>query len=441
MGLGFLRRRYKEIVFIFSALVLILIALPREDLFLKSIGLDTKLSIRRGLDLQGGVELIYEAQLGEQLDGELSNDEILSNTVRVIERRVNPGGASEAIVQTGSNNRIIVQIPGLENPQSAIDTIGQTAKLEFFEVATSGQGEGATQQLIPTQMSGADIKKATQSFEPTTSRPIVQLEFKGGESTEKFAELTRRISNSPNLLVALLDGQVVFGPATVQQPILDGRPQLSGDFNITEAKDIANLLNAGALPVPVALVAQQTIGPTLGAQALKQSLLGAAIGLMSVAIFLLIYYRLAGLMAVFSLVFYSTVMITIIKLSIFTPYVVVLTLAGIAGFILSIAVAVDANILIIERIKEEHYAKEPPIAAVNKGFLNAWSSIRDANAAAIIGAFILYWFGTPLIRGFALTLGVGVAISLVTALVISRFLLRRLARSSFVNKRNWLGTK
>ncbi len=433
---------FKIAIWVCLTLILALLAWPREDLLLSRIGIEQTLKVRRGLDLQGGVYLVYEADLSSLPEGSSASAEtVTANAAAVIERRVNPGGASEAIVQTAAANRIIVQLPGLEDPEEATAAIGRTAQLEFYEVTAvqgdpSGQGG---QQLVPTKVAGDDIDKANVDFIPQSGQPVVSLKFKGGQSSEEFAELTSRLSGSPNLLLALLDGQVVFGPATVQTPIIDGQAQLNGDFDTKGAKEIATLLNAGALPVPVNLVAQQTVGPTLGALAVKQSFVAAIIGLLAVVAFLLLYYRWLGLVATIALVFYALAMLAVIKLSVFTPYTMVLTLPGIAGFILSIAVAVDANILILERLKEELKAGASPLAAASRGFSHAWTSIRDANAATIIGSLILYWFGTPLIRGFALTLAVGVGISLLTATTVSRMWLKILARSQLSQRRTFSG--
>ncbi len=432
------RRRLKLALLVIVSVALAILAMPREDIVLKHLGISTQLKIRRGLDLQGGVYLVYQAEVSQlPKDSSQSTQQVVNNAAAVITRRVNPGGAGEAIVQTAANNRIIVQIPGISDPKSAIATIGRTAQLQFVEV----DRVNGKQQAVPTDVSGQDVSRATVDFIPQTGKPVVSLELKGGNSTQKFAALTEKLAASGNLLVALLDQQVVFGPATVQNPITDGRAQLSGNFTVAQAKDVATLLNAGALPVPVQLVAEHPVGPPLGELSIKQSLVAAVVGLLSVSLFLLIYYRWAGLMAVCAITFYTMALTAIIKLSVFTPYVIVLTLAGIAGFIMSIAVAVDANILIAERIKEEIVKGSSAPKATIDGFNHAWTSIRDANATTIISATILYIFGAPLIRGFALTLGIGVAISLTTAFTVSRFLLNTMSRSRLATKRSWIGLK
>lgn len=434
------RRKIGFWFLIFSALLLFVIALPREDIILSKLGIKNSLKIRRGLDLQGGAYLVYEADMS-QLEKGSNAGEVLKNAAAVIERRVNPGGTGEVTVRTANGNRIVVELPGVDNPDNANKLIGRTAQLSFFEVAqSSGNGEdnpGAS--AIPTQVSGKDVRRATVDFQQSATQPIVNLEFKGGDSTKKFAELTSRLSQNGNQLVILLDNEVVFGPGNVQDPITNGKGQLSGGFTVKQADEIATLLNAGALPVPVKVVAQQTVGPTLGSLSIKQSLLAASIGLLGVTLFLLIYYRRAGVVAVAALVFYSLFMLVVIKLSAFTPYVIVLSLAGIAGFILSIAVAVDTNILIFERMKEELTRGVTRPSAFEAGFTHAWTSIRDANAATMISCAVLYIFGTPVIKGFAITLGLGVVLNLITALTTTKVLMRRMVRSNLSAREDWIG--
>lgn len=410
------------------------LAWPREDLALGLIGIDETLSIRRGLDLQGGVYLVYEAEVEEREDteGDMEEDP-LELAAEVIQRRVNPGGASEAIVQTADNDRIVVQLPGVDDPQSAIDLIGRTAQLEFYEINPAG--ETLEEQLIPTEVNGEDVASAQAVFDQF-NRPIVNLQFKSGEGTSKFAEMTTRISQSGNQLLTLLDGEPVFGPASVQQPILTGESQLSGDFTVEEAQETAKLLNAGALPVPVELVAQQTIGPALGAGSIRASFVAAIIGLLGLAAFLIINYRLGGVVAVTAMTLYTATTLTVFKLStipIFADYMIVLTLAGIAGFIMSIAVAADANILVLERLREERKIGLNPAKAVEDGFDNAWSSIRDASIATLIICVVLYVlasrFGEPSIQGFALVLGIGVVLNVASVSVVTRTILRGLART------------
>lgn len=424
---------------IFTALLCV-VALPREDIILKKIGIKNPLKIRRGLDLQGGAYLVYEADMS-QLEKDANQGEVLKNASAVIERRVNPGGTGEVTVRTANGNRVVVELPGVDSPDQANQLIGRTAQLSFFEVSqAAAQGQDTSGGgVVPTNVSGKDVRRASVDFQQGATEPIVNLEFKGGEATNKFAELTTRLSQNGNQLVILLDNEIVFGPGSVQDPITTGKGQLSGSFTVKQADEIATLLNAGALPVPVKLVAQQTVGPTLGSLSIKQSILAAAIGLLGVSLFLLMYYRRAGVVAVISLVFYSLLMFVLIKLSVFTPYVIVLSLAGIAGFILSIAVAVDTNILIFERMKEELKRGATRQSAYEAGFTHAWTSIRDANAATIISCIVLYLFGTPVIKGFAITLGLGVVLNLITALTATKVLMRIMVRSKWSSATDWIG--
>ncbi len=431
-------------------LIVGVLAFPREGDILRQVGIDQDLSIRLGLDLQGGVELVYEADIDEDVD----SSEVLEQVASVIQQRVDPGGTSEAVVQVAENDRIVVQLPDEEDPQSAIDLIGRTAELEFFEVGdqpdlssvdietlSDEEIEQLAGGLIPTDLGGGDVSRADASFSQQTGEPIVNLRLNRGESTRAFADLTTRIFNNNTQLLILLDGEPVFGPGQVQEPILTGESQLRGMASLAEAQQTADLIEGGALAAPVDLVAQQTIGPSLGEEAVSASLLAGMIGLMSLAVFLLMMYRLGGLMSVFTMGVYGATIITIFKLSTLTLFgglTVVLTLAGIAGFVLSIAVAADANILVLERLKEERRAGMKPIKAVESGFDNAWSSIRDASIATLILCAVLYTlasqFGESSIQGFALILGLGVAVNVGSVTFITRNLLRAVARSKYGGK-------
>lgn len=419
------------LIFLLTAIAVVL-AYPREDQLFQKIGLkDKALKIQQGLDLQGGAYLVYEADLSKAPRGD--QQQALQSLVQVIERRVNPGGTSEVVVQTSGTNRVIVQLPGVEDINQAIELIGKTAQLNFVEITATPDGQ---QAQLPTDVSGNDVSRANVDIDPQTGTPVVSLQLKGGESTKKFADLTTRLSQSGSRLLNTLDDQVVFGPATVQGPITDGRAQLSGNFTIDQAREVAQLLNAGALPVPITLVEQRTVGATLGQESVSKSFLAGVIGLMMVAIFMLLYYRVAGLMAVLALATYTLLTLSVFKLSALTPYTFVLTLAGVAGFILSIGMAVDANILIFERFKEELRSGKSLIAALEAGFDRAWTSIRDSNVSTLITCTILYTFssGAPIIRGFAATLALGVIMSMFTAIVVTRTFMRLLVRTKYGQK-------
>lgn len=307
--------------------------------------------------------------------------------------------------------------------------IGETPYLEFKEQRTEEeteeilkrQEEGDEEALImdpyfkPTPLTGRYLKKSQLTFEQTTNEPYVALEF-DKEGGNIFAELTKK--NIDKLLAIYLDGMPISIPR-VQEEISGGRAQITGEFTLAEAKELAQRLNAGALPVPITLIGQQSIGASLGQDSLFRSLRAAIIGLIAVALFMIIYYRVPGILAVIALAVYAILVLAIFKL---IP--VTLTLAGMAGFILSVGMAVDANVLIFERVKEERKAGRDKISSINKGFKRAWPSIRDGNVSTLITAIILYWFGTSIIKGFALTLLVGILISMFTAIVLTRHLLK-----------------
>lgn len=426
--------RWQLIVLGVFTLIVGILAYPREGELLQWAGIDSDLSVSRGLDLQGGVYLVYEADIPEDQNSE----EALERVTTVIQQRIDPGGAGEAVIQTADNDRVIVQLPDVEDPQAAIDKIGRTARLEFFEVRP--EAENPQEQLVPTELSGDDVARADAAF-GQANQPIVNLRLESGESREKFANLTTRIYNSNTRLLILLDGEPVFGPATVSEPLLTGQARLTGQQSIEEAQEIAELIEAGALPVPIELVAQQTIGPTLGEEATSASVVAGAIGLLSLVAFLVAVYRLGGVVAVTAMGIYTATTISIFKLSaleIFGGYTIVLTLAGVAGFIMSIAVAADANILVLERLREERKAGMKPFKAVETGFDHAWTSIRDASVATLILSGILYYLasrlGEPSIQGFALVLGLGVAVNIASITLVTKTLLRGLVRTKLGDK-------
>lgn len=426
--------RTKLILIAVLGLVSLILAYPKEDTILHKIGLKhSHLQVREGLDLQGGAHLVYQADLSKTASGDRAN--AMTSLVKVIQQRVNPGGTSEINVQQAGSNRVIVELPGVKDVTQAQDLIGKTAQLSFIEINPTSN------QTIDTGITGKDVKTATADFDPQSGQPIVTLQLKSGDSTKRFGDVTTRINASGDRLATLLDQDIIFGPATVSTPITDGRAQLSGNFDVKQAKQIAQLINAGALPVPISLVEQQTVGPTLGQESVKHSLVAGIIGLGVVALFMLIYYRLAGAVAVAALIIYTALTLTLYKLSAFTPYTIVLTLAGIAGFILSIGMAVDANILIFERMKEELREGKSFVAAVEAGFDRAWSSIRDSNISTLITCLILYVFSgsIPIIKGFAVTLGLGVIVSMFTAVVISRTFLRGIITTKLGRNPKWYG--
>lgn len=394
-----------------------------------------------GLDLQGGTHLIYEADLSEI---ERENYSSAMQGLRdIIERRINIFGIAEPVVQTqksGDSRRLVVELAGVKDPAQAIEMIGQTPFLEFKKqkpeeetqkiLDKRAEFEGKTQEEIQqienwelglkdpyfesTPLTGKYLESAELSFDPTTNNPIIFLQF-DKEGAEIFGSLTEE--NVGKVLAIYIDGAPISTPV-VQDKISGGKANISGDFTIEEAKDLARNLNAGALPVPINLISQQSVGPTLGAVSLAQSLKAGIIGFLLVIAFLIIFYRLPGFLAALSLTFYVLIILSLFKL---IP--VTLTLAGIGGFILSIGMAVDANILIFSRLREE--LKENSFSvAVEEGFRRSWPSIRDGNITTLIVALILFGFGTSFIKGFAFTLSIGILISMFSAIFATRTLLR-----------------
>ena len=280
-------------------------------------------------------------------------------------------------------------------------------------------------QWMRTDLSGKHLARSQMQFDPQTGEPEVGLEF-NDEGKDLFAEITTRNVGKP--VAIFLDGFAISIP-TVNEPIREGNAVISGRFNIQEAKELVQRLNAGALPVPIEIISQQTVGASLGEESVDKSLMAGLIGLLAVGIFMILFYRLPGLLAVLALAIYTAIVLTIFKI---TP--VTLTLAGVAGFILSIGMAVDANVLIFERLKEELKNQKEFPDAVKEGFKRAWTSIRDSNLSTLITCGILFWFGSSIIKGFALTLGIGILISMFSAIVITKSILHNFNRT----KNKWL---
>ncbi len=415
-------------VVVLAALVL---ALPREDKILSALGFrDAKLKVRQGLDLQGGAALLYQADLSKTASDQRTK--AMEGVVNVMTKRVNPTGTSEVIVQTSGSDRVSVQLPGVKDISEAIGFIGKTAELKFYAVDPNN---------IPTEsdVSGKDLDNATADIDQQSGQPVISFTMKN-ESIQKFADLTTKLNKEGGRLLILLDEQPLFN-GTVSSAITDGRGQMQGFKDIKDAQDTAVLLNAGALPVPVQLVQQRTVGATLGSEVIVRSVIAGIIGLIALVFFMISYYRLAGVVASVALAIYTIINLAIFKLSGATPFPIVLTLAGIAGFILSIGMAVDANILIFERMKEEVRAGSDLPSALDSGFKRAWSSIRDSNIATLITCFILYnfSFGASIVKGFAVTLAIGVLVSMFTAITVSRNLLELILKTEWGSNERWYG--
>ena len=383
-----------------------------------------------GLDLQGGVHLIYEADLSQIPENE--RDESMNGIRDVIERRVNLFGVAEPVVQVekaGNSRRLVVELAGVKDIQQAIDIIGQTPYLEFKEERATEENEELLKVIEnkeegweyidpyfkQTLLNGRFLKKANLDFDQTTFQSRVNMEF-NDEGAKLFEEITSR--NINKRVAIYLDGVPISAPV-VKEAISGGKAQITGSFTAEEAKEMVRRLNAGALPVPIKIISEQSVGASLGSESLTKSLRAAFFGFLAVIIFMLIYYRFPGLIAVITLLIYIVLVLAVFKL---IP--VTLTLAGIAGFILSVGMAIDANVLILERFKEERRSGKSFGGSVDEGFKRAWSSIRDGNVSTLITALILYWFGTSFVKGFALTLILGIIFSMLSAVVITRILMK-----------------
>ena len=420
-----------------------------------------------GLDLQGGVSLVYQADLSQTADKTAS----MAGLRDVIERRVNMFGVSEPVVEVQGQDRLSVELPGVTNVEQAIQMIGQTPYLEFDEE----RAQTETQQILdkikevqdaqakgqdiskitdwqtalqnpyfkPTELTGKYLTKATVVFDQTTYKPQIQLKF-DSDGAKIFADVTGRNINKP--LAIYLDGfsiidtsgdgkidnQDLYAPK-VQNKITGGDAVITGDMSNATATSIASRLNSGALPVKIgAPISQQTVGPTLGSVSLQKSLVAALYGLLAVVIFMVVFYRFPGLLASIALVIYVAITLAIFKL---IP--VTMSLSGIGGFILSIGMAVDANILIFARMKEEIKAGRGLAGAIDEGFKRAWPSIRDSNFNSLIVCAILFFMATSFIKGFAFTLALGILVSLFSAIFITRIFLMVFV-GKWAEKAKWL---
>lgn len=382
-----------------------------------------------GLDLNGGTHLVYKADVSKLPNGDVSSS--MQSLRDVIEKRVNIYGVSEPLVQVeeggvlGSKeaeHKLVVELPGVTNIDEAVKMIGAIPKLEFRLVREDTSGSGSTTVLTEyTGITGAQLKRATLQFDPNTNQPMVGLEL-NPEGRDLFADITKK--NIGVILGIFLDGQPLSLP-TIRQEIKDGKAVISGSFDRPEAQALVRDLNYGALPVPIELISTQTIGASLGQDALKGGVKSGIVAFVIIAIFLIVYYRILGLVSVLALGVYSIIMLALFK---FIP--VTLTAAGIAGFILSIGMAVDANILIFERMKEELKSGKNQWDAMHEGFARAWLSIRDSNISSILTGLILYFFGSSsIITGFALVFIIGVLVSMFSAITASRIFLYSISRS------------
>ncbi len=433
--LGIQQNTARWLVLLFLAIGLILGAADAPSFIqraLQAVGIDfafadkitSVLPYHLGLDIQGGTHLVYQADVSKIASSEYASS---MDAVRdVIERRINLFGVAEPLVQierNGAEWRLIVELAGIKDVNAAIRLIGATPFLDFRTERSADEtkkildDQKLNKQLdvdpyfVPTALTGRYLQHAYVNFDSRTFRPTVNLDL-NSEGTAIFAELTKK--NIGKRIGIYLDGSPISAPV-VQEEIDGGKAQISGTFTPEAAKELVGRLNAGALPVPIKLISQQSVGASLGEESLVKSLRAGIIGFFFVTLFMILWYRLPGVLSIAALAFYALVVLAVFKL---IP--VTLTVAGIAGFILSIGMAVDANILIFERMKEELRQGKGLEEAIYLGFARAWTSIRDSNVSSLITCIILYRFGSSLVQGFALTLAIGILVSMFTAISVTR---------------------
>ncbi len=372
--------------------------------------------IRQGLDLQGGTHIVMQAEDTEQ---NKVTPEAITQVINIMQKRVNEMGLTEPIIQREGANRIIIELPGERDPQKAIETIGKTAVLEFKDE------EGNV------KLTGEDLKNAKEQM-GQNKQPLVALQFTD-EGGKKFGDLTSQ--NIGRHIGIYLDGELLTNPV-VNEAITGGQPVITGQRTLEEAKDLAILLRSGALPVKVSVLEVRTVGPSLGQDSKDKSIVAFTIGISLVVLFMMAVYRMAGFVADTALLVYVLILLGVLNLLHAT-----LTLPSIAGVILSVGMAVDANVLIFERFKEEIAAGKILRLAVQAGFKRAFVTIFDANMTVIITSCILFFLGSATVKGFAFSLGLGVAVSMFTAITVSRTLLMLLIDASWIHNPWWFGGK
>lgn len=379
------------------------------DYQIKSLGN----TINRGLDLQGGISVLEEIQTSDKV-----KPEDLDRTIELISLRVNKMGVSETTISKEGTKRIRIDIPGKFDTKEVIDSVGKTGKLRFV---------GPDNSEILT---GADVKNAVANLDQTSGY-VVDLELTDA-GTKKFADATSKFIGQK--IAIYMDEDKINDP-TVQSVITGGKAQITGLKDLQEAKKQAGIIKSGALPLPIKTAEVKVVGPTLGANAMPQSILAGEVGIGIVFLFMILYYRIPGLIADIALLLYI-----VLLLGVFSAIGATLTLSGIAGFLLTVGMAVDANVLIIERMKEELKSGKTPKAAIEAGFHRALSSILDSNITTIISGIVLYALGSGSVKGFALTLNIGVLLSMFTAITVTRFLTRLAAKAGFFDKKWTIGT-
>ena len=364
-------------------------------------------SIRQGLDLQGGTHVVLEA---EDTDVAKVNDDAMNRVVTIMEKRVNALGLTEPIIQREGERRVIIELPGVKDPDAAIKTIGKTAMLEFKDEDGN------------TVLTGTDLKDAQAATNQQNGQNVVNLEFTD-EGAKKFADLTTK--NVGRTIAILLDGEVLTAP-NVREPILGGKAEISGQKTLEEAQNLAVVLRSGALPVKVNIIETRTVGPTLGQDSKDKSEFAFAIGLGAVLLFMILFYRMSGFIADIALMAYTLMLLGLLYLLDAT-----LTLPGVAGIILSIGMAVDANVLIFEEYQIQGKTLR---LSMESGFKRAFTTIFDSNITTIIAAAVLFFLGTGTIRGFAITLGLGTVLSMFTAITLTHYMLKLMVDSKLFEK-------
>ena len=370
---------------------------------------------RLGLDLVGGSHLIYEVDMSRVSDSD--RDAVMNGLRDVVERRVDLFGVAEPQVRTafqGGSHRIIVELAGVELGE-AVREIGATPVLDFREAGEVEIDGETVIDFVHTELTGRYVRGAQLTFDPNTNQPAISIEF-DSEGAIIFERLTEKNMGLP--LAIFLDDQSISVPV-VQEKISGGKAQITGRFTVAEARQLVERFNAGALPAPINLVSQTSVGATLGSVSLEQAIFAGLIGTIAIIIFMLLYYRYLGIFSALALIIYM-----VLTLAVFKGISMTMTLAGIAGFILSIGMAIDANILVFERTKEEIKRGLSRPSAVEEGFKRAWSSIRDSNITTMLGAVILYYFSSGFVQGFALALFVGVLMSMFSAITVTKSFLR-----------------
>lgn len=376
--------------------------------------LPLSLSIKQGLDLQGGTHVVLEASDTPEA---AVNDDAMQRVVHILERRINELGLTEPIVQRQGERRVIVELPGVKDPEKAIEMLGRTALMEFQDES------GAV------VMTGKDLKDAKAQIDKGNQK-LVAIEFTD-EGAKKFADLTAKSVGKH--IAILLDKQILTNPV-VQEVIPNGKAVISGNRDMAEAERLAILLRSGALPVKVDVLETRTVGPTLGEDSKAKSMQAFVIGLAGIVVFMLLFYRVSGFVANIALVLYVMMLLFSLKMLNAT-----LTLPGIAGIILGMGMAVDANVLIFERFKEEYRNGKTLRAAMDAGFSRAFATILDSNVTTLIAAAVLFFLGTGPIKGFAITLGLGIILSMFTAITVTRYVLKMLINANVIKNSKFYG--